>query len=154
MAVITEEGILEKKSNGRVFKGGWTKYEFIVINGRRFRNVLVSNFLDNFLIPGDQVAIALSKWSFERFHYLAAVRDANGVVEKDDGIKTRFILLAFQIAPVVAVPAFLTGVILNDSAAGWIVFLVGVLGIPYLNFKSAFKARKILQKSGSESGWA
>lgn len=154
MAVITEEGILEKKSNGTVFNGAWTKYEFLVINGRRFRNVQVSNFLDNFLEPGDQVAIALSKRWFETFYYLAAVRDANGVVEKDEGLKRQFIYLAFLSAFLAVIPAAITGLILKDSAAGWIVFLVGVLGIPYLNFMGVFKARKILEKSGSESGWA
>lgn len=145
--LVLNDVVIEEISNGTVFDGAATQYEYIKISGVRHRKFGVDNYLDNFLKKayknGEKVSLACRK-SFGVIE-LKAIKMSDGEVIKSD-LNLAFNRLmstgiggvnAVTVAPAIAVLAK------SWTLYGILVFLVPIM-IYVLMKKSSIKVRSLL----------
>lgn len=84
--LITVEGTIEEVSNGELLAHKKQYREFIKIDGKRYRRILHTDYMENFLNVGEKVKIRL--FQIQRFpnkeYLMIAIKRSDGEVIKEE----------------------------------------------------------------------
>lgn len=109
--IITIEGIIEEISNGELLAHKKQYREYIKVDGKRYRRILHTDYMENFLKVGEKVKLRL--FQLRRFpnkeFLIIAIKRSDGEV-----IKEEVPLIAYMIK---AIPSIFFGCVLGGSIA-------------------------------------